>query len=157
WQPLAQALPEGTRRLFLAPDGELALLPFEALRLEDGRYLVEHFQVSYLSNGRDLMPRPALKEPLGPALVLTDPDYDALGDAPTPGALVVRADAKRSSDLEKRGIRFQRLPGFAREADAVLQAWHAARPGDKIDRLQGPDASEEKLAAVKRPRLLYLI
>jgi CHAT domain-containing protein/Tfp pilus assembly protein PilF len=159
WQPLGKALPEGARRLFLVPDGELALLPFEALRLEDGRYLVEHYQVSYLSSGRDLMPRPALKAPLGPALVLTDPDYDALGDAPapTPSPLIVRADAKRSSDLEKRGFRFRRLPGFAREADAVLQAWREARPGDKIDRLQGPDASEEKLAAVKRPRLLYLI
>jgi CHAT domain-containing protein/Tfp pilus assembly protein PilF len=159
WQPLAQALPAGTRRLFLAPDGELALLPFEALRLEDGRYLVEQYQLSYLSSGRDLMPRPALKAPLGPALVLTDPDYDALGDvpAPTPGTLLVRADAKRSSDLEKRGLRFRRLPGFTREADAVLQAWRTARPGDQIDRLQGPDASEEKLAGVKRPRLLYLI
>jgi CHAT domain-containing protein/tetratricopeptide (TPR) repeat protein len=159
WQPLAKDLPAGTRRLFLAPDGELALVPFEALRLADGRYLVEQFQISYLSSGRDLMPRPTLKEPLGPALVLTDPDYDALGDAPAPppGALVVRADSKRSSDLEKRGLRFKRLPGFAREADAVVQAWHAARPSDQIDRLQGPDASEEKLAAAKRPRLLYLI
>ena len=54
WQPLANALPADTKRLFLALDGELALLPFEAIRLEDGRYLVEQFQVSYLSSGQDV-------------------------------------------------------------------------------------------------------
>jgi CHAT domain-containing protein/Tfp pilus assembly protein PilF len=159
WEPVARALPAGARSLVIAPDGELALLPFEAVRLADDRYLVERFQVSYVSHGRDLMPTPLPQDKPGPALVLTDPDYEAVGDAPTPpvDARVARADAPRSGDFEKRGIRFKRLPGFAREADAVARAWQAARPGEPMHRLQGPDASEERLAASKRPRLLYLI
>jgi tetratricopeptide (TPR) repeat protein len=47
WTPLAKALPEKTTRLFLAPDGELALVPFEALREADGKYLVERLHISY--------------------------------------------------------------------------------------------------------------
>ena len=47
WGPLAAALPPGTTGLVVAPDGELALLPFEALRLEDGKYLVERYAVRY--------------------------------------------------------------------------------------------------------------
>ena len=31
WEPLARALPPKTERLVIAPDGALALLPFEAL------------------------------------------------------------------------------------------------------------------------------
>ena len=60
-------------------------------------------------------------------------------------------------DFETRGLRFKRLPGFAREADAVVRAWTAARPGEKPERFQGRDFSEDRLAAVRRPRLLYLI
>jgi CHAT domain-containing protein/tetratricopeptide (TPR) repeat protein len=159
WEPLAQALPVGTRRLLLAPDGELALLPFEALLLDDGRYLVEHYQVSYLANGRDLLPRPRPSGHPGPALVLADPDYDALGEVASPpsGTLVTQAEAKRSSDFEKRGGRFAPLPGFAREADAVAAAWRASRPGEAPTLLRRQEAGEDRLAALPRPRLLYLI
>ena len=39
-------LPEGIERLVVVPDGALHRLPFEAVRLSDGRYLVERFAVS---------------------------------------------------------------------------------------------------------------
>src|SRR6266511_1190276 len=43
------------RRLLIAPDGSLNLIPFAALVDEQGRYLVERYSISYLVSGRDLL------------------------------------------------------------------------------------------------------
>jgi CHAT domain-containing protein len=147
-------LPAGTKQLLVAPDGELALLPFEALRLADGSYLIEHYAVSYVSSGRDLLPRPRPRE-RGPALVLADPDYDALGErhvAASPGS----AGALRSDDFRQQALRFQRLSGFAAEATAVARLLKA-QPGWQLVLKQRAQAEEEVLSQVRRPRLLYLI
>jgi CHAT domain-containing protein/tetratricopeptide (TPR) repeat protein len=152
WEPLAKVIPKGTRRLFIAPDGELALLPFEAIRLGDGKYLVERLQISYLTGGRDLMPQPQTRGKPGPALLLADPDYDALGEKPGPR---VSASGSRSGEFTKRRFRFRRLPGFRREAKAVARMLRAARR--PLVLRTGKEATEEVLAAARRPRLVYVI
>ena len=43
------------RRLLISPDGDLNLVPFEALIDEGGRYLVERYAITYLTSGRDLL------------------------------------------------------------------------------------------------------
>ena len=43
------------RRFILAPDGELNRLPFEVLPDPDGGYLLDRYELSYLSSGRDLL------------------------------------------------------------------------------------------------------
>jgi CHAT domain-containing protein/Tfp pilus assembly protein PilF len=157
WQPLAQALPEGTTRLLIAPDGELALLPFEALRDADGTYLVERLHISYLTTGRDLMPQPQPKEKSDFALVLADPDYNANGAQDQP---LIKANQttpqRRGGDLRGQLKRLQSLPGFAREAKAVEELLQD-RPGWRVQSHYGADASEETLRSVSRPRLLYCI
>jgi CHAT domain-containing protein/tetratricopeptide (TPR) repeat protein len=151
WEPIARLLPEKTERLFLAPDGEFALLPFEAIQLSDGSYLVERYGVSYVSCGRDLMPRAAPKEKPGPAVLVADPDFDAaaatssslslpLNPAPRPGTLT---------------LRFATLPGFAREADAVEKLLRDGKC--EVRSLRRGEATEEAVAAAARPRLLYLV
>ncbi|MGE5246278.1 MAG: tetratricopeptide repeat protein, partial [Betaproteobacteria bacterium] len=40
---------DGATRLLISPDGELNLVPFEALVDEDGRYLIERYPTSYVS------------------------------------------------------------------------------------------------------------
>jgi tetratricopeptide (TPR) repeat protein/CHAT domain-containing protein len=164
WQPLAQALPNYVRRLHVAPDGELSLVPLEAVRLADGRYLIEQYEVSYLANGRDRMPR--LKRPgrAGLAVVVSNPDYDsgaasaqpvpAAGPSPAPVQLAQRL---RSTDSALRDIRFATLPGFTGEASAVVRTWREVRPNERVEELQGAEASEERLAAVQHPRVLHLI
>jgi tetratricopeptide (TPR) repeat protein/CHAT domain-containing protein len=161
WEPLAQAVPAKTQRLVVVPDGELALLPFEAIRLADGRYLIEDLRISYLSNGRDLLPRPFPSETSRTALILADPDYDALG---TPGCRdpqsVGPSPAPAVQGLPSRdwtsGRRFRPLPGFAREARTVTQLLQG-QGGWTVRCYQREQASEEALSSVPRPRLLYLI
>ena len=46
---------DGHTRLLLAPDGDLARLPFEVLPTADGRRLIDDYQISYLSCGRDVL------------------------------------------------------------------------------------------------------
>ena len=43
------------KRLLISPDGNLNLIPFDALVDGHGNYLVEQFEISYLTSGRDLL------------------------------------------------------------------------------------------------------
>jgi CHAT domain-containing protein len=52
-QPIAERLGD-TRRLFIAPDGDLNLIPFGAL-YDGKRYLIEKYTLQYLATGRDLL------------------------------------------------------------------------------------------------------
>jgi CHAT domain-containing protein/tetratricopeptide (TPR) repeat protein len=157
WEPLARLLPKGTTRLYLAPDGDLALLPFEAIRLEDGSFLVERYRVGYLSSGRDLLPRPRLAAAGDAALIVSDPDYDAAADRPAKHKLPAPAHAQaRSGALLTAKLHFGRLPGAAREADDVAALLSAAGSDADVRRLTGAGATEEALAAARRPRLLVL-
>ncbi len=67
----------GQTRLLLAPDGDLARLPFEVLPTADGRRLIDDYQISYLSCGRDVLRFGAAStaEP-APPMILADPDFD---------------------------------------------------------------------------------
>jgi tetratricopeptide (TPR) repeat protein len=74
WQPLKSSLAPA-KHLLISPDGALWLFPWEALPDEGGRYLVETRKVSYLTCGRDTLPR-ASKGRAGTAVVFADPDYE---------------------------------------------------------------------------------
>ena len=161
WEPLFKSLPPNTKKLFVAPDGQLALLPFEAIRLADGRYLVEEFQVSYLANGRDLVPR-ALKVAgaIGPAVIVSNPDYDDArlkNDSIAPQAKTKQIPQGQNRELNTWLAPFETLPGFAHETDAVAKVWRKARPNQALTILDGAAASEKNIENIVRPRLLYLI
>jgi len=53
-QPLRGVLGD-TRTIFIAPDGQLNVVPFGALVDERGKYLVEQYSISYLTSARDLL------------------------------------------------------------------------------------------------------
>jgi CHAT domain-containing protein len=73
---LAPALRNRTR-LLIAPDGALARLPFEVLPSADGRRLIDDYQISYLSCGRDVL-RFGMEPSGNPEtpMVVAAPDFD---------------------------------------------------------------------------------
>ena len=71
-QPV-RALVGNTTQLLISPDGELNLIPFEALVDEKGRYLIEHYAVAYVSSGRDLLRMQVARESKGKLTVLANP------------------------------------------------------------------------------------
>jgi CHAT domain-containing protein len=53
-QPIRAKL-GNTRKLLISPDGQLNLISFAALVDEQNRYLVETYEITYLTSGRDLL------------------------------------------------------------------------------------------------------
>src|SRR5262249_30312303 len=72
--PLLPHLKERPRWL-VCPDGALWLVPWNALTLPDGRYVVEKHTVSHLVSGRDVVPTDHKVKASAP-VVLADPDFD---------------------------------------------------------------------------------
>jgi CHAT domain-containing protein/tetratricopeptide (TPR) repeat protein len=105
FDPIAKVVPDCTR-LIIAPDGDLCDVPFEALALESGRYLVDDYTLSYVTNGRDILRFGAerTRAPSRP-VVCADPDFDM---ALTSGAVPASGFAP-----------FGRLPGTQLEGARI--------------------------------------
>jgi CHAT domain-containing protein len=148
-KPLTRYLRAG-ERLLLSPDGELNLVPFGALMDEHGDYLVQHFDLSYLTSGRDLLRMAAETPSRGSSVVLADP---AFGSPPGAGApRETGDDIARSSDLDRSGLQFARLPGTAREAKELASVLNLGSQNV----LTGDRATEAALRALHGPRILHL-
>jgi MYXO-CTERM domain-containing protein len=124
----------GVRKLYLSPDGTLQFIPFTALLHQDGngpeRYLIEEFELVYLTSGRDLVRKPRVEFQPGPVTVLSDPRYSV------PGV----------SSL----YRFPRLPGTHQEAEEIWALFADARV------LTDADASESAVTTARAPWILHL-
>jgi CHAT domain-containing protein/tetratricopeptide (TPR) repeat protein len=160
----------GRTRLLLCPDGDLTRLPFEVLPNDDGSRLIDTYQISYLSSGRDVLRfgTPASGQPR-PPLVAADPDFDLVSQpvaaAPAPPALPAVAaptpqtvgllswlpswlGGRHSRDLD-RAAGACRLPGTRAEGEriaALLQVkpWLAG------------EVLEARLKEQRSPRILHL-
>lgn len=155
WDPIAAGLPKSsTKNLRIAPDGELSLLPFEAIATAPGQYLVEKYEISYLSSGRDLIARPGPTESAVSALVLGDPDFDhekADGEAKS-------GTPARAPETPKGGeLRFFSLDGFRGEIAAIQKLLQQLKPKWDTKVSSGSGASEGALAKITRPAVLYAV
>jgi CHAT domain-containing protein len=157
FQPLRPLL-GNVRRLFLAPDGQLNLVPFAALH--DGKGpLVDSFDFTYLTSGKDLVPRPQ-DIPLSRSLVvLADPDFGASpSSAPDAQRQQPESRAQRSSterffstlraDLAERT--WVPLPGTRQEAEAIQRLLPQAQL------LLGAEATKQRLLELSAPGVLHI-
>jgi CHAT domain-containing protein len=145
------------KEIFVAPDGNLNLLPFEVLQGPDGKFLIEDYTFYYLGSGRDLLGFGTSQTTGGKALLIGDPSFDlgAEEKASTLRQLAMTAGtddavAKRSTDL--RGFQFAPLPGTRQEVQAI----HALLGVDKADLFTDKAALEEVLRQHGTPRILHL-
>jgi CHAT domain-containing protein/tetratricopeptide (TPR) repeat protein len=148
-KPLGPHLVQG-ERLLLCPDAALNLVPFAALVDEHGDYVLQHFELSYLASGRDLLRMAAEPPPGGSALVLADPSY---GLKPSAGSIEESGlQPTRSRDLDRSGLVFTSLPGTAAEAKALRSLLRL----DAQNVLTGDRATEARLKQLHGPRILHL-
>jgi tetratricopeptide (TPR) repeat protein len=129
--PMRNQLTE-VSHLILAPDGQLNLVPFEALIDSQGHYELERYLVSYLSSGRDLLRLAAHRASRSPAVILADPDYGPLPSHPAPGT-----------------VAFLPLPGARAEAADLGRYFSTPPVTDK-------QATKEALAALVGPTILHV-
>jgi tetratricopeptide (TPR) repeat protein/CHAT domain-containing protein len=145
------------KEIFISPDGNLNLIPFEVLQGPDGRFLIEDYTFNYLAAGRDILGFGQIKEQGENPLLMGDPDFDmgtqekdsilrklALREAEDTGVV------KRS--LEMRGLHFSRLPGTGEEVRSIK----AIIGEDKAELYTGKEALEEVLRQRGAPSILHL-
>jgi len=64
-----------TRRLLIAPDGALNLIPFAALVDEGDRFLIERCDIRYLTSGRDLLRLETSQPSENAPMVMANPSF----------------------------------------------------------------------------------
>ena len=145
------------KHLVISPDGQLTLIPFEALRDVDGRYLVEGRLVSYVTTGRDLVRMLAPRPPAGRAVVFADPAFD--GRPTDPSAAKLARDRRASLPSSRRSITtgkdlsatyFAPLAGTASEAERIRKLF------PNMELRIGADASEQALKNLQAPQILHV-
>jgi CHAT domain-containing protein/Tfp pilus assembly protein PilF len=156
-QPVRAMVGDATQ-LLVSPDGELNLIPLEALVDEEGRYLVERYAISYLTAGRDLLrlqvPRASHSEPL----IVADPFFGeplTVAAADAVGANLKRVSTKtaRRSITTARDLShvyFAPLSGTGEEARIIKSLFPAARV------LTGTHATKAELAHADAPSILHV-
>jgi CHAT domain-containing protein/Tfp pilus assembly protein PilF len=163
FEPLESSLGLRTN-IFISPDGQLNLLPFEILPCADGGYVVEKYGISYLSSGRDLL-RFEKKHDLGnSALTFADPDFDLaiLAERETAGSNPTSSDYIKMDFKPTRGVadclnrHFDALPNSRMEVDSISKTLedHTAF---QVGSFHGQNAREEILKEMATPpRILHL-
>ncbi|MGD1857902.1 MAG: tetratricopeptide repeat protein [Leptolyngbyaceae cyanobacterium] len=146
FSPIASEL-AGVEHLLLAPDGQLNLIPFAALANDDGRYLLEEYQITYLTSGRDLLRLDGATASQQPPVLIADPDYDS-AEQTIVAAASTRGSGERSADLSN--LTFGPLAGTAIEAAEISQQL------SESTLLTGPQATENVLKSVQGPRILHI-
>jgi CHAT domain-containing protein/Tfp pilus assembly protein PilF len=135
----------GIRRLRIAPDGMLNLIPFGALSDGRGHFLIERFATSYVSAGRDLAsPESPVNPDANLIVIAVSPgvgEKPPLGH-PSPGTLT--ANAFRADSLE-------------RLEDAEVEARDVQRWFPHAQLLGEGEATEQRIKQLHRPALLHIV
>ncbi len=141
-QPIRPLLGDATQ-LLISPDGALALIPFEVMVDERGKYLIERYSISYVTSGRDLLRMQVARASQSKPLVLANPLFGE------PERGTKRQSVTTGADLSN--VYFAPLGGTAREAQAIKSLFPEASV------LTGTRATESSLKQrAAAPRLLHI-
>lgn len=165
-QQIARALDEKVMRpirslsgdasqLLVSPDGDLNLIPFDALVDERGQFLVQRYSITYLTSGRDLLRMQVARESKSTPVIIANP----LFGEPS-GELFV----KTNSNSNRRAVRrrstttgndlsevyFAPLSGTDQEARSI----HTFFPDANV--LTGAQATESAVKQVNAPSILHI-
>ncbi len=147
----------GKKQLFISPDGNLNLMPFEVLATREGRYLIEDYIINYISAGRDIVRFADTSKATGNALIFADPDYnkgmEEKGKISGYGGTGNTVRSAFSKDI--KNISFERLPDTKDEADAIEKILNGSGKL-KVRNYQGKNAVEEVLFSSETPHILHL-
>jgi CHAT domain-containing protein/Tfp pilus assembly protein PilF len=128
------------KQILISPDGDLNLIPFEALVDENKRFLVENYSFTYLSSGRDLLTFTSTSRNTSPAVLLGDPKYDETGKV----AIKPQGSFDDASELV-----FPRLKGSGEEVKAIGELLG-------VEPLLRAEATEAAVKQVKNPFILHI-
>jgi len=134
------------KQLLVSPDGQLSLIPFEALIDEKNQFLIENYSFTYLTSGRDLLRMQTKRESQNKPLVIANPLF---GTSET----IASVSNKRQSITATRNLSdtfFAPLGGTLQEARAIKTIFPNA------DFLTEANATETALKNTNAPQILHL-
>ena len=138
------------RHLLLSPDGQLNLIPFEALRDENNQYLVQRYSFSYLTTGRDLLRLDTKAKKISNPVVFADINYDNQYD-----------NQENILVAQSRGLENKRSVYFANLTFGSLAA--TSEEGNRIKEIfpttniiAGKQATEKAIKQLQTPSILHL-
>lgn len=152
-QPVRARLGQA-QHIIVSPDGALNLVPFAALVDEKDKYLIETFELSYLTSGRDLLRLQVTRESKNPPLIIANPDFGLMkGEALAKRSPAPRCEQAKQVDGEQKDfqkVSLLALPWTIQEAGDLKKLL----PQAKL--LMGPQATETALKLAGAPRLLHI-
>ena len=144
--------------LFISPDGNLNLIPFEVLVAANGKYLMEDHQIGYIGAGRDILKFNDKTVAKGDVLIMADPDYNL--ELQEKEKIIGKMDVTEKSvtgevSRDALRMRFNRIPETKQEADTIALLLKN-RLHLNVENYQDKAALEEILFKVQNPRILHL-
>ncbi|WP_340110990.1 CHAT domain-containing protein [Maribellus mangrovi] len=134
---------DNCNRLYLVPDGELHRLPFEALLLDGGKFVVERYKILYLNSGRDLVPMESHQDEGGykESAIIANPDFD-LGE---------------KLDTATKGRKPERIGGLKHAKDLKWTQQEAEDVGKilKVSPITHQDANRKRVLELSSPEYLH--
>ena len=161
--PVKKAIGE-SKTLYIAPDGDLNLIPFDALQDETGQYLIEKYKINYLSSGRDLIGYDRKISKTGKTIIIADPDYNLSGSDRMAASKKILTDKKQKGETEEFALRgerrsrdlsltkWNRLPGTRKEAEEITRILKDDNP----KYYNGKTALEEVFKKIRNPYRLHI-
>ena len=128
-----------TKKVLISPDGNIILLPFEALQMPDNRYVIEDFEISYIDSGRDLLRLQYRQPPQSRSVILADPDFDLAGQGMLP-------DRSRFKDIKP----LPRLHGTKEEGETIRKLLPLS------DFYTDKEVLDEKVKQIRGPEIFHI-
>ncbi|WP_353735279.1 tetratricopeptide repeat protein, partial [Okeania sp. SIO2C2] len=155
-EPIRQKL-GNAKHILLSPDSQLNLIPFAALVDENNQYLIQNYNITYLTTGRDLIKLEIDFPTKQPPILVANPEYDTPGN-PTSVRLVAnnkRGDKKPTRDLGSflfapENLTFGALSGTKAEVEAIAPML------SDVTLLTESNATENAIKQVNAPEILHI-
>ncbi len=153
--PVRQFLGD-SKHLLISPDGELNLIPFEALVNERQRAVIEDYAVTYLTSGRDLARMQVARPSKSQSAVVANPEF---GEPSSDGLVASVSQVRTAKASKRRSITntrnlsdtyFAPLRGTSVEANSIKTLF------PEVKLLTGAGATETAVKALAAPKILHI-
>ncbi len=154
-QPL-RALAADVKKFLISPDGELSLIPFEALSDEQNHYLIENYSFNYLTSGRDLLRMQTVRESKNNSLLIADPQFGANDETTADSG---KTEKTSSGKTERRSVTATRSLSdtyFAPLGATLAEARSIQNLFPDATLLSEAEATETALKKANAPRILHI-
>lgn len=148
-QPIRKQLGD-RHHILLSPDSQLNLIPFAALINEKNQYLLENYEITYLSSGQDLISLQADLPSKQNPVIVANPQFDKPGNPPAVRARSSTRGISNSLSTDLASLQYNSIEGTATEAKAIS----TILPNVKL--LTGSNATENAIKQLSAPSILHI-